>query len=268
MSGVVVDHSPLESTRFGLRIGRCTLAGAVDVGALAAASDGFDVVVLRYPADALDVPFALASVPGHRTVPADHLCVWEWRGTEPPVVELPPGWTVARSSALVEAADDVDDVDGVDVVEIVDVVRDSFAGYPNHYRANPLLDRDAALDGYCEWAGMLVEGDHDAATVLRDPAGKAVGIALVDWTTDPPDIRLAGMRSSVQGRGLYRVLLGHVIGQELERGGDGVQISTQSHNTKVMRAWASIGFVPVRTIATVHLVRDELVAKPFAAGSP
>lgn len=247
---VVVDHSPLESTRFDLRIGRCTLAGPVDVGELAAASGGFDVVVLRYPADALDVPFALAAVPGYRIVPADHLCVWEWSGAEPPVVEPPPAWTVTPST---------------DVTDVLDVVRDSFAAYPNHYRANPLLDREKALDGYCEWAAALVEAGDDAATVLRDAAGQAVGIALVDWLTDPPDIRLAGMRSSAQGRGLYRVLLARVLAHAHEGGHDRVQISTQSHNTKVMRAWARMGFRPVSTIATVHLVGEELLAARFAS---
>jgi GNAT superfamily N-acetyltransferase len=244
----LVEPSPVESDRFGLRIGRCVVTGVDHIDRLAEACEGFDLVVLRYPAENVDVPVVLAGLDGFRCLPADHLCVWEWTGVEPPSRDVPAGWSIDTSPGI-------DDVSSV--------VRDSFAGYANHYRANPLLAPSAALDGYVEWAQHLAAED-DAAVVLRDAAGTAVGVALIDWRAGPPDVRLAGMRTSAQGRGLYPALIAHVIDLALRRGTDGVQISTQSHNTRVMRTWARLGFLPVRTVATVHLVRSELL--PPAGG--
>lgn len=239
----LVEPSPAESDRFGLRIGRCVVTGVDDLDRLAEACEGFDVVVLRHPAEDVDVPVVLAGLDGFRCLPADHLCVWEWTGDEPPIRAAPAGWTIDLSPRI-------DDVSSV--------VRDSFAGYANHYRVNPLLAPSAALDGYVEWAQRLA-ADDDAAVVLRDAAGTAAGVALIDWRAGPPDVRLAGMSTSAQGRGLYPVLIAHVVGLALRRGAHGVQISTQSHNTRVMRTWARLGFLPVRTVATVHLVRSELL---------
>lgn len=241
----VVEPSPVESDRFGLRIGRCVVPGVDHLDRLAEACEGFDVVVLRHPAEDVHVPVVLAGLTGFRCLPADHLCVWEWTGAEPPSRPAPAGWTIDTSPTL-------DDVSSV--------VRDSFAGYSNHYSANPLLSPSAALDGYVEWAQRLAAADDDAAIVLRDATGTAAGVALIDWRADPPDIRLAGMSTSAQGRGLYPVLIAHVVDLALRRGAHGVQISTQSHNTRVMRTWARLGFLPVRTVATVHLVRSELLS--------
>jgi hypothetical protein len=56
-----------------------------------------------------------------------------------------------------------------------------------------------------------------------------------------------------------------------ERSRSALTISTQSHNVNVMRVWSRLGFLPVETLATLHLVRRELVEQPasgrFTAGS-
>ncbi|MGA9275381.1 MAG: GNAT family N-acetyltransferase [Ilumatobacter sp.] len=214
----------------------------MDAAVLATAAVPFDLVVLRYPAEAVTVAFELSELPGFISFTADHLCYWEWQGAGAEAV-VPPGWSV-------------DDQPSGD--EVTDVVRDSFASYRNHYSANPLLDRSAALEGYCEWAGHLAAADG-AALLLRDQGGEGVGVALIDWLADRPEVRLAGMRSSAQGQGLYRVLIESVVERAVAQGHSRVLISTQSHNVNVMRAWARMGFVPAKTIATQHLLRAELV---------
>lgn len=241
----------MESQRFDLRLGRCDVDELVDVDVdeLRAAVDGFDVVVVRHPADAVHLPSRLARVPGYTAWTADHLCIWEWTGSTAPVVEIPGSWSVGSA-----ATPD----------EVVDIVRDAFAEYRNHYRSNPLLPAAAVLDGYVEWSLTLARKEPQGPTVVRDVDGRAVGVAVVDWDTAPPNIRLAGIRGAVQGRGVYGLLVSEVVTRALARGSDGVQISTQSHNTNVMRAWARLGFVPRATVATVHLVRDALLATPTA----
>jgi GNAT superfamily N-acetyltransferase len=237
-----VVESPTESARFGLRVGRCELDGVVDAVGLATAADGFDIVVLRYPAENVAAPFELSRLPGFVSYTADHLCYWDWRG---PVadVEVPAGWRVDQDP---------------DVGDVADVVRDAFENYRNHYSANPLIDEAAALDGYCEWATHLA-AVVGSAFLLRDTSQHGVGVALVDWSAELPDIKLAGMRTSAQRRGLYPVLLHAVMERAVALGHGGLRISTQSHNAKVMRVWARMGFVPVGAVATQHLVRVELL---------
>jgi GNAT superfamily N-acetyltransferase len=241
-----VVASPIESSRFGLRVGRCNLDAPIHLDTLSSACAGYDLVVLRCPADVVTMPAHLTRLSGFVAFTADHLCVWEWQGQQAPRVPAPVGWRIDRPG-------------GRD--EVADLIRASFAGYRSHYLANPLIDPAAALDGYCDWAVRLAD-EPGAGVVLRHDAGAAMGIALVDWSGDLPDVRLAGMHPSVQARGLYAVLLGAVIAQSLERGLHGVQISTQSNNVRVMRAWTRMGFVPTATLATYHLTRAELLHPP------
>lgn len=244
MTPVLVAPSDVESARFGLRIGRTEVAADVDPDELERASAGFDVVILRHRAVDLGVPFRLLGLRDLRAFTADHLCIWRWDAHPIEPVTPPAGWAIriGDESASVER-----------------VVRDAFADYANHYRANPLLDPAAALDGYVEWAHTLAAASADSCVLLVDAAGSAVGVALVDWDHDVPDIRLAGISSRAQGRGRYGVLVSHVMQLAVERSRPAVTISTQSHNVNVMRAWSRLGFVPVDTLATMHLVRRALL---------
>lgn len=244
MTPVVVNDSRVESDRFGLLIGRVHVDADVDVAQLESACAGYDVVILRCGADQVDLPFRLLGLNDFRAFTADHLSIWRWVVGEPPHIELPEGWSVAPATdpGVVEA-----------------VVRDAFADYRNHYRANPLFDAHAALDGYVDWAHALMRRSGDACAVLYEQTGEAVGVALTDWDEDVPDIKLAGLRRRAQGRGRYGALLAYVMQLARDRTQAAITISTQSHNVNVMRAWSRLGFVPVDTLATMHLVRRSLV---------
>jgi GNAT superfamily N-acetyltransferase len=248
---VVVSDSRVESDRFGLRVGRVQVESDVDVAELESACAGHDVVILRCAADQIALPFRLLALRDFRAFTADHLSIWRWEVGERRHADLPDGWTVGPST-------------DADVVEAV--VRDAFADYRNHYRANPLFDARAALDGYVEWARSLLQRSDDACAVLCEPTGEAVGVALTDWSNDVPDVKLAGMRSRAQGQGRYGSLLAHVMQLTHDRGRPALTISTQSHNVNVMRSWSRLGFVPVDTLATMHLVRLGLVEQQSALG--
>lgn len=244
MTAVVVSESGVESDRFGLRIGRVHVDPDVDVGQLESVCSGFDVVILRCAADDVDLPFRLLGLRDFRAFTADHLSIWRWEVAEPGRIVLPDGWSVGLSA---------------DVAAVEVVVRDAFADYRNHYRANPLFDAQAALDGYVDWAHTLMKRSDDACTVVCDPTGEAVGVALVDWDDDVPDIKLAGIRRREQGQGRYGALVSYVMQLTRDRSRPALTISTQSHNVKVMRSWSRLGFLPVDTLATMHLVRRELL---------
>jgi hypothetical protein len=245
VTGLVVGASPVESDRFGLRVGRLLVGPGLDVAELESACDGYDVVVLRCRADDVELPFRLLGLRDFLSFTADHLSVWRWEAGDFMAIDPPRAWSVRLS---------------VDAAEVESVVRDSFAGYRNHYTADLLFDPRAALDGYVEWASTVMAHSDDGCSVLYDATGEAIGVALVEWSENAPDVALAGIRGHAQGRGLYGVLISHVMQQTLDRSRPALTISTQSHNVNVMRVWSRLGFRPVDALATVHVVRRELVA--------
>ena len=243
---MIVDPSASETARFGLVVGRAHID---DDAALASAADmenviaDYDVVIVRAPAWRRDLAAGLASVPSHALVPADHLCYWSWERQRFTPVAAPDGFCLEETT---------------DMSEVAPLVRDGFGDYGNHYRANPLLDPSAALEGYCEWVERLLDEDA-TCLVLRSADGEAVGFGVLDWSDEVPDIRLAAMGRLSQGRGLYGSVLSGLMSEALLRGHDRLLISTQSDNVQVMRAWARLGLLPESTLATHHLVRRSIL---------
>ncbi len=241
---MLIARSPAESSRFGVSVGRLDVGDQpLSLADLANEVEGFDVVIARVPAARRNLSALLAQIETHLLVPADHLCYWSW-----------------TSAGVVGAAMPTELVlePGGDMAELAPLVRDAFADYGNHYSANPLFDPVAALDGYCEWVERLIASDA-TCLVLRSADRRAVGFGLIDWSVAVPDVRLAAMASSAQGRGWYRWVLSGLMDAAVDRGHDKLVISTQSDNTNVMRAWARLGLLPERTLATHHLVRRSLL---------
>lgn len=240
----LIDPSPLESERFGYAIGRAVVDSVHDVRVMVDELDPFDVAIVRTDAGRSAVPCELARLPGRCAIAADQLLYWERRSPVPIQASPPEGWWLDHSPS---------------VADVVFLVRDIFRDYTNHYAANPLFPSGKALEGYAEWAGSLVTSDPTSAVILRQSSGSGVGLAIVDFHTQPPDVRLAGIRLDHRRRGLYSSVLADVTKRALQQGHDCVEISTQSSNTSVMRAWARHGFLPKRAIATFHVVRAELI---------
>ncbi len=245
--------SPAESARFGRRIGRLDLeapVGAAEAGRAveeAFARHELDVLIVRTPAEDLATPGLLASLPAFQAVPAGTLLYWDWR------------WDgVSTHDDAVSSTEDPELIE--------QLVREVFAGYTNHYAANPLFSAEVTVDGYVEWANTLVaSGAASCITGAPDEHGRTadpVGLAIVDWSGDPPDVKLAGVRPQCRGQGTYRQLLALVMAEAVRRGHRAVQISTQAHNTQVMRAWADLGWRPRRSVAVTHLVRADLLQPP------
>lgn len=252
-AGVALRPSGAESARFGLEVARLTVGEgwtAADVRQ-ALAGTAADLVVVRYDSSRADVPAALAD-PAWQVLPAGPIVYWRLAvgsGRPPPSV---PGLVVRPTEDVAETAGAAADGDLVERV-----VTASFAGYVSHYSVNPLLDPEAALAGYVEWARTTVGDDRGEALVLlqeRAPVGLAT---LASAATPVPhlEILLAGLVPEVQRRGWYAHLLAGVEAAAADRGLDEVVISTQVHNTGVQRAWARHGFEPFAAFETAHLVR-------------
>lgn len=241
---MIVAASPDESSRFELRIGRAWLEAAPAVSDVSEAIADYDVVIVRAPAELREIGRRLASAADFVLLPADHLSYWNWVDDRVGAFELPEGFSLREAS---------------DADEVRPMVIDAFTNYGNHYQANPLFDPDGVVAGYCEWVESLLAHGTATCLVLESSAGLH-GFGIIDWSTETPDIRLAGMVSASQGRGLYPAVLHGLMQEAQGRERSPIMISTQSDNTNVMRSWARLGWLPVRTLVTHHLVRRDLLS--------
>lgn len=250
--GVVVRHSPVETDRFGCSIDRITIGpGTVDVDHLLAVIQNLsaDVLVVRYDAARLELASAFARS-GRAVVPAGTLTYWE----QPVSVTEPP----APSNLEVFPAD-AHHFEAASAL-VRQIVRTSFRDYGNHYTANPLLDRSAALAGFEDWAIRSLSRDPGNVLVMTD-RGEPIGLATLEWGADVShlEILLAGLVPTAQGKGLYASLLDACERLAAARGAGRVVISTQAHNVRVQRAWARHGLRPFAAIETVHLIDLDLL---------
>ena len=237
-----ITRSTVESDRFGLRVGRAVVDDPESLPGLDPDFDDYDVVIVRCPASAKRMSVALREIPGFEVIAADVLCYWRWEGVLPPVPDVP------LPTSVVGPDDSIDDL-----------VRDAFHSYSNHYTANPLFGADQIMDGYCDWAARLIRSPSTTCVVLEDESGDRVGFGIIDWEPEVPDIRLAGMASAAQGRGLYALVIRALLERAQQRGHASVVISTQVDNVNVMRAWTRLGLVPVDATSTFHLVRSNVL---------
>lgn len=243
-------ESLFESRRFGLSFSRAEVPLGVDDqdAALRAVltylrDDAADVVVVRHPAAQVGW-FARLRESGRDLIAADTLVYWRLEvgsGRPPePLTSVTARIAAAPGPALVE-----------------ELVSDMFAGYGNHYLANPLLDPAAALAGYVEW-GHRSASDDTAVIVDRTDDGP-VGLATMESSSGVSEIQLAGIRRTAQRQGVYPHLLAACEDAARAAGSRSLVISTQAHNTNVQRAWARYGFEPVGAVSTVHAVRAGLL---------
>ncbi len=237
-----VVASRVESDRFGWIIGRANISEVPSADEVRRACAGFDVIVVRAPATLDQLPSALARVDDWTAFTADHLLYWRWDPSRFDAPRMAPG---SVSETVAPA--------GLDPL-----VRSIFGGYDNHSAANPILDSTRVVDGYVEWVENLLHNGSASCFVSSDGEEPA-GFAVVDWSVDVPDVRLAGVLADHQGRGWYAGLLSQCMQASLDRGRHGLQISTQSRNVQVMRSWARLGLIPFDSQATLHLVRDQLL---------
>lgn len=241
-------HSPVESDRFGLGISRAVVPMGIGPGqgydeanAFIESSDD-DVVVLRYPADRSRW-FADLRSTGRDIIFADSLIYWQMK-VRPEVLPVDPRLTIKHGTDL-----------PLDVVG--DFIEAMFRGYPNHYAANPLLDPQASLDGYREWAAKLVS-NQGVITLAVDEMPLA-GLAITETVDSHTEVVLAGVEPELRGMGLYAALFAECEVVAREAGSTDMVTSTQAPNTHGARAWTRFGLAPVAAFTTIHLVRAGLL---------
>lgn len=237
---VEVSPSPSESARFGRSVGRLALTEDSQVATACAllASDAHDLVILRHPSSMVRAFAELAKVPGRRAIYADTLLYFRWVDDG---CELSPSRPWLGRDAIEEGS-------------VAAVVEATFAGYLNHYAANPRLDATQVAVGYAEWATNVATNPVNVL-VANSVDGEIAGLAVIDASHDEWDVVLAGVAPTHRGGGLYGDLMTSVMAEARAAGQRSVLISTQSHNIQVMRTWERLGWRIISATVTVHLER-------------
>ena len=243
--------SELDSSRFGLQIGRVRLAAAHPVPSDLVArflASRLDLLVLRHDASDVTVFHQLSQqLTGEaRLLHADTLVHSAGDTTTATLRPLPHGYRVAEQDPTPE--------------QLARAVRDMFAEYTNHYAANPRTPTALVVDGYVEWALGHLERDDAAIHALAHAADLAA-VAAVSYA-EGVEIDLAGVTAAHRRKGLYQHLLDLTSVRAAARGVERVSISTQVHNLPPQRAWAQRGWLPVEAQQTLHLVREEVPSGP------
>ena len=253
----VLELSDTESRRFGLRIAR----GVVPAGATAAQvlEDILalrpEVAIFRCNAGSSQQATSLAAA-GLVPIHADTLVYYRIALDAPPV----PGDDVAAGNDPAFRPATTDDGQA-----LVAIVRRSFAGYRNHYHANPLFTAEAILEGYVEWAlGHVIHpGPFQDTWVYRD-GDRVLGFACCRRAADGStvDIVLNAVDPSSVRQGCYGRLLKSMVAHYRRAGIGALEISTQVWNYGVQRIWARTGLVIDRAYDTWHAnVPHEFISR-------
>ncbi len=238
----MLTQAPLESARFGLRVFRAEIS-SVEADALVKGlvAQSPDLVILRIPTRTSHAIQAIESY-GFHPIHADTLAHYESRLQD------------YQPKPLRNPADLIQRATADDATQITVLINAVFADYPNHYHANPLLDRQAALDGYSEWALSHLSDDRRVTWVIR-AEGRVAGIACSSFDEKQKICQgtLHGVHPDFVNRGYYTDLIRHTQHYFRERDYRLLRIATQIGNLQVQRVWVREGFVFTAVFDTFHV---------------
>ena len=242
---IVATRSPVESGVLApevwhLWVGReAPMDKAAVVAALHEAAAA-DVIIIRYPSSQAWVGGTLMQS-GRALIPAGTILYW---GRSEPI-DLP---------ASTGGNGQIRPLGVGNEARCRAIITETFAGYTNHYSANPLLARISIADAYADWTSRSLADPDCEVLEWTGSNGATAGMALTRRTEDQVEILLAGMLPASRGRGGYSAFLAAVVNRALRAGAASAVISTQDHNVPVQRLWCRAGFEPVLGITIVHAV--------------
>lgn len=238
----MLNPAPLESARFGLRIFR-TVAHSLNAAILVSEliEQQADVAILRLSSQAAN---GLSEIRAFGLVPihADTLVNYECRLQD----SLP--------RPLKNSSENIRVATPSDAGAITDLMRAVFSEYPNHYHANPLLDRRGALDGYCEWAVNHIDGPG-RVTWISTVGDRVAAIACSSFDEQSRTCQgvLHGVHPDFGGNGHYTDLIRYTQIHFRELGYRRLNIATQAGNLQVQKVWARESFSLAEILETFHV---------------
>jgi GNAT superfamily N-acetyltransferase len=235
-----VVYSFVESERFGLNIGRCSIPVGSncldDEVVLKVVNSAFDLVILRYPSARIRLNHLIAAQ-SKNSFQADTLLYLSREIDQ-------DGFDQSAGAAGVRPARAHDEE------AIRNVALKAFNSYGSHYSANPRIDKDSVLDGYVDWASRQM---HDATVVLVHQTEVVDGFLSLRINNEVAEIVLNAVDPFAQNQGIYQRLLDGAVQFAYANNCNEIITSTQSTNYKVMRVWTKNKFNIFLSLNTVHL---------------
>lgn len=241
MTGPLI-HSGVESRRFGLAVYRGTFAEDFSVKEILAQvfRDQIDVAILRVPSVSVGETTAFAQ----RGIPTINGGTLVYYGAD--LENRDP--TPVRNFDL-----KFEPLSGDNVGVLDDLVLRIFAGYTNHYSANPLLAH-GLMPGYREWARSFTDfGDVGRFGWMVNRGGQYLGFITCSRSGNGAEIVLNGVVPEAAGAGVYSDLVRFTQRFFKDAGCVTMKVSTQAQNFAVQKVWSREGFVMREAFATVHL---------------
>lgn len=241
-AGLLAESGP-DSSRFGLRVFRGTLQ-TVDARELfrELAASAVDVAIVRTDAGQ-GAAIAQLGRYGLHPLHADTLVYYDV--------------ALDRHEPKPLRNDDLEFSEAAagDAAELQALVATTFADYRSHYHANPILDREAILAGYAEWAAGYLRGGSDRTTWVARRDGEIVAFACCshDHASANCEGVLYGVHPEHAGGGLYGDLIRYTQARFRALGYGRMKVSTQVWNLAVQKVWSSEGFSLVHAYDTWHV---------------
>ena len=249
-----LTYSPLESTRFNLRILRGSFSKLEPYELLRTIVDErADVAIFRLPSSQQHQLAQLSLLP-FPVIVADTLVSYDCDLREHPAQPL-------RNTRL-----EVHRATAADREALEELVDLSFKEYRTHYNSNPLFDQELVLAGYKEWALSTLQADDKRICFLFHLDGTAVGYATSEVHDTYGEGIIFGARPNIAAKNLYVDLLNYTKQYMWDQGIKRVRATTQVQNLGVQRAWVRMGFTPARSYCTVHI--NALLQKHLSAAAP
>lgn len=245
-----IDYSEIESKRFGLRIyrGQYESFTIKDLEKIVQ-DNSFDIIIVRYPTTTIYEHFQLAKFKGCKTIHADSLLYY----TSPlQRIEVKP----LRNNLQFEV------VTPETSSRLDSIIESIFAGYKNHYFANPCLNKMSIVEGYVEWAKSFVRNTENGITWLVKDKDSKVDVAFqacyFDEKDSISDLKLGGVLPEFAKRGYYADILSYSQEYFKNMGLNSLITSTQLQNVAVRRVWERYGFEFERSYETYHIINQNI----------
>ena len=245
MSAHVLVLSEADTARFGFRVARGRLETDEDL------SDSlideicehrYDIEILRVPAGAQRT---LQGMMRHGMTPihADTLVYYE--------ISLPRQLNIPQDDAGVR----YELATANDTQQIAGVAARGFSQYRNHYHANPLLEPNAVLAGYVQWAtSSLTHQNGNRVVYVAKSDNEVLGFISCQLTQELGvcEVILNAVSPACEGRGIYTQGLANVMSMVSQAGYRRLIISTQVWNYRVQQIWVRLGMSLYRAYDTYH----------------
>lgn len=243
---VFVTPGVAESRRFGLQVLniQCGLLAGdkEDILRDALVSNQFDLAVVRYPSSLETLGMCL-SVADLRMIYTDSTVYWGISVRKGFSNEIPTNVKVQK------VTDDF-------LLPIESLIRSSFSEYRSHWHYNPRTRDIRMEDAYFEWVSNKIN-QPSSSCYLMFLDDEPVGFALTEVSDHFGDVLLAGIATNFQALGLYKYLLTQIEHDMSLAEIQQLVISTQSRNLAVQKAWSRYGLLPLMTVQTVHIEKQN-----------